>query len=90
MKEMKIVLVKSIEHDYTSIWEHGEMPEGYIIVSNPINVEFEMLPEGDLVNAEVELLKEAKREVFAQAQIRANAIEDKIQSKLAIESGGRE
>ena len=84
MKEMKIVLVKSIEHDYTSIWEHGEMPEGYIIVSNPINVEFEMLPESDLVNAEVESLKEAKRDVFAKAQIRANAIEDKIQSLLAI------
>ena len=82
---MRLVLIKNTEYNYISVWEDGiTPPDGSIRVSESIDVDFEMLPQSDLVNAEVDALKEMVVETLANAQIKVNAIEDKIQSLLAI------
>ena len=87
---MKLVIAKSVKHDYTSVWEEGHIPDGFILLSKVLEVEFEMLTDSDQVNAEVESLRVLVKDTLAEAQIKVNAIGDRIQSLLAIECGGGE
>ena len=81
---MKLVLTKNTEYDYETVFKVGVLPEDHIIISKPLEVEFELLSDADIVNAEIGALKELAKGALADAQVRVNAIEDKIQSLLAI------
>jgi hypothetical protein len=85
----KIVLIKSTQYGLTRIINEDEIQylrDDEFAVSMPVDVEFEMLPRTDHVNNEIEILKTAKSNLLAEAQVQANAIDDKIQHLLAIEN----
>ena len=83
--KITIGIIKCVQYGSSTTWDmHLPFPDGYILASEVLEVEIEMLPESDQVIAEVESLQEAKRDVLAKAQITANDIDEKIQSKLAI------
>ena len=81
---MKLVLTKNTEFDYTTVCKVNVLPDDHIVISKVLDVEFELLSDADIVNAEIGALKELAKGTLADAQVRVNAIEDKIQSLLAI------
>ena len=87
---MKLVLTKNTEYSYETVMKDGLLPDGHIVISKVKDVEFELLTDADIVNAEIGALKELANVTLADARVRVNAIEDKIQSLLAIECGGGE
>ncbi|MBL4664284.1 MAG: hypothetical protein JKY22_12205 [Flavobacteriaceae bacterium] len=85
---MEIILIKALKYGYTRIIELDDFQysrESHIVISKPLKIEFEMLPESDQVNAEVNVLRDIKEKGLADAQVVANKIDEKIQSLLAIE-----
>ena len=82
---MKLFLTKNTEYDYETVMKEGLLPDDHIVISKVVDVEFELLTDADIVSAEIGALEELARNTLAGAQVRVNAINDKIGSLLAIE-----
>ena len=87
---MKLVLTKNTEYDYETVFRAGILPDDHVVISKVIDVEFELLADADIVNAEIGALEELAKTTLADAQVRVDAIKDKIGSLLAIENLGEE
>lgn len=83
-KTIEVVLIKHIEYGSPTPCNADCIPGGYLAISKPVSVEFELLPDGDLVNTEIESLKEVIKETKQQCAESVQAAEDKIQSLLAL------
>jgi hypothetical protein len=64
--------------------DRGLEKNGYVAVSNPVEVTFTRLDKGSVVRAEIDQLESSIEEVTAKAVEAVQAIEDKIQSLLAL------
>jgi len=87
---MKLVLTKNTEYNYETVFRVGILPDDHVVISKVLDVEFELLTNTDIVNAEIGALEELAKTTLADAQFRVNAIRDKIGSLLAIECDGEE
>ena len=84
-----LVLVKSSRHGYVRAISSESLPhvsEGDFPISLPTEVEFMMIADEDQLNNEISALKAERCELLANAQVKANVIDDRIQKLLAIES----
>lgn len=66
---------------YSDMSQYGETA----LMEKDVTVEFELPDDFDLTTAEVEALKKQKQQVQAEAQVRINLIDEKIQRLLCIE-----
>ncbi len=85
-KIIELVLYKNIEHDYETTRNVGDLDgsPNYIHLSEPISVEFELLQDGDVVNAEIESIRGAIEATKRECAKSVQAAEEKIQSLLAL------
>lgn len=90
---MKMVLVKSVAHDYTSAVEVNEdgylsldyyIESGRIPVSEIIDIEFPELDNKEVINAEVAVLDKQMTKVRADAEASITALEGRKQELLSI------
>jgi hypothetical protein len=76
---------KGLEYDYEFVLEDlGDEKTDYVAISHPVEVTFEPLDKGDVVRAEIDHLESSIDEVKAKAAEAVQAINDKIQSLLAL------
>ena len=83
-----LVMVKNAQYGNVRIVEVDVLEfigEEEFVISLPIDVEFNMFDDGKQLNNEIETLRSARDKGLAEAQLRANVVNDKIQSLLAIE-----
>jgi len=83
---MKIALYKHTTFCYTIPREANTGHPDYIRVSDPVDIEFKMTPDSDLINAQVKSLRMQITSKRAEHQAEITRIENKIQSLLAIEN----
>ena len=84
-----LVMVKDSRYGGTHYREYESFiahPRNDVIISRPLQVEFEMLTKSDQVNNEIAVIKEIRDKGMADAQVVANLLDDRISSLLAIES----
>lgn len=84
---MKIAQYKNTKYGNTLISEHDEWMEEsseYIRTTEFLNVEFIDKPKEEIVTAEIDALNVMKESVRAEMQVKLNAIDENIQSLLAI------
>ncbi len=82
---MKLAIFKSIEHGYQTIDDEDfESINGYIRISEFVDVEFPLLPTGDLIAKEVSLLRDEKKKIQAETEIKLNNVDRKIGELLAL------
>ncbi len=82
---MKLAIFKSIEHGFNTIDDEDfESINRYVRISEFVDVEFPLLPKGDLVVKEVSLLREAKKKIQAETEIKLNNVDRKIGELLAL------
>ncbi len=82
---MKLAIFKSIEHVYQTIDDEDfESINGYIRISEFVDVEFPLLPTGDLIAKEVSLLRDEKKKIQAETEIKLNNVDRKIGELLAL------
>ena len=83
----ELALYRHAEYGYTSAFEptdHFEDSSEYTRISEILTVTFDMLPDNEVVAAEVARLKETRQEIQAKAEMKVRAIDDRIQSLLAL------
>lgn len=83
-KLIEIILYKNIKYDFEGVCEAGCIPDSYLAISKPAQVEFELLPDDDVVNAEIESIRDVIKETKRKCAESVQAAEDKIQSLLAL------
>ena len=83
---VKIAVFKNIKYGYTSPCEEGSLDdsEEYIRTSEYVDVIFPPLDSIDILNREVALLEQSKKDVQAAAQLQLTAIDSRIGKLLAL------
>ena len=82
---MKIAVFKNIKYGYTSTDEESlDDSEEYIRTSEYVDVIFPPLDNIDILNREVALLEQSKKDVQAAAQLQLTAIDSRIGKLLAL------
>ena len=82
---MKIAVFKNIKYGYTSTDEESlDDSEEYIRTSEYVDVIFPPLDSIDILNREVALLEQSKKDVQAAAQLQLTAIDSRIGKLLAL------
>ena len=82
---MKIAVFKNIKYGYTSTDEESlDDSEEYIRTSEYVDVIFPPLDSIDILNREVALLEQSKKDVQAAAQCQLTAIDSRIGKLLAL------
>ena len=71
------------KYNFTNINVYPDM-ENYTCIAGPITVTFEVKDRDEVVKTAVESLRNAIQKVRAEAEVKCNAIEEKIQSMLAL------
>ena len=81
----RIALFKNIEFGFSAPHcSSAENSEDYIRVSEYVDVEFPLLAREDIVTKQVNALKQAKKSVQAEAQIKVTTIDRQISELLAL------
>ena len=84
---IEIAMYKNIKYGHGSIFQVGDYMENdseFVRTSEIITVQIIDLPTADVVNAEIDGLKKVQGDLRAETELKLNAIDDKIQSLLAI------
>jgi len=84
---VKIAQYRSVKHDYITIGESREFYENkddFIRMTEYVEVDFVERPREEIVNIEIQALKDLKKEIHAAAQARVMEIDRKISDLLAI------
>ena len=76
------------EWNFTSINQYPDM-EDYTCIAGPVTVTFEVSDRDKIINDAVESLRNEIQKVRAKAEVKCNAIEEKIQSMLALPNLGK-
>ena len=71
------------EYNFTSINVYPDM-EDYTCIAGPVTVTFEVKDKSEVINTAVESMRNEIQKVRAEAEVKCNAIEEKIQSMLAL------
>lgn len=85
---MKVAQYKSVEFGFVSIDEvepYMEEHQGYVRVSEPVEVDFTPLPAGDVVPKQVKALEAAKQEAQEKYLKVIAGLDNKIANLMAIE-----
>ena len=82
----KIALYKDLEYGWNQIGDVDIYKDAktHVRISEIIEIEFEMLPEVDLVTAQINALKETKQKIQAECEVKLQAVDKKISELLAI------
>jgi hypothetical protein len=84
---MKIILLRNTKYNFESVWEAGDnYPDELIPVSEPMEVEFKMLPDLDVLNLQIEEIDNQIQKERANSQVRLNNLNQKKQELLSIGS----
>lgn len=83
-----IYLGWSQEYGWTQTFRKPECIGGYILISEPAEVTFKIKPSEDAINNAVSELRDKIQEIRAKSEAQCNAIEEKIQSYLALPNLG--
>jgi len=88
---MKIVLMKHVEYNYETVVianDDGKLGiyegDDYVRLSRTLIVDFEMLPDADIVGAKVAVIDKQMVKVRADAEASITALEGRKQELLAI------
>ncbi len=82
---MKIAKFKSIEHGFESIdSESIEKLNGYVRMTKYVDVEFVSLKYNCIAEKEANILKDVRKKVQADAQVKLNEIDRRISELLAL------
>lgn len=83
----KVALYKSVKLGFTYVDEYSTYAgrEDRVRVSEVELIEFTEIDRAAVINKEIDALKAAKTSLLADAQIKANQFDEKIQELLAIE-----
>ena len=68
---------------WTAIYEKPDL-EDYVCIAGPVTVTFEVNDKNKIIKDVVESLRNEIQKVRAEAEVRCGAIEEKIQSMLAL------
>jgi hypothetical protein len=71
------------EYNFTSINVYPDMAD-YTCIAGPVTVTFEVKDKSEVINTAVESMRNEIQKVRAEAEVKCNAIEEKIQSMLAL------
>ena len=71
------------EWSFMSISQHPDMDD-YTRVAGPLSVTFKIKDNDEIINDVVASLRKSMQTVRAEAEVKCNAIEEKIQSYLAL------
>lgn len=86
---MKIALFKSIEYGYESVSDDSyETLDGVVRLTKYIDVEFERLEEAEINAKQVSILKEVKKKIQAETELKLVEVDRKIGELLALPQGG--
>ena len=72
------------EYGFESIREEEDYMEGYVRLTEWVEVEMPFLPKEETMQGEIDLLREHLNEIRAEAQQKINRIEERIASLLAL------
>ena len=78
-----IYLLVNEKWGWTTTYEKPDL-EDYTCLAGPVTVTFEVKDRNEIINAAVESLRNEIQKVRAEAEVKCNAIEEKIQSMLAL------
>jgi len=88
---MELVLEKNLEYGYTTISELQEdgltvlhANPNYLVVSDVVDVEFNMISDAEIVTAEIDAIDDAINKEMADSEVRVNAMRQRKAELLAI------
>lgn len=58
---------------------------GFVVSEHTVEIPYQELPLEQLVNAEIEMLREEQNKILADAQVNSSLLEDQIQMLLCVE-----
>ncbi|MEE9193109.1 MAG: hypothetical protein V3U21_01105 [Thermodesulfobacteriota bacterium] len=82
---MKVAIFKSIEYGHESANDDGlEDVEGYLRITEYIDVEFVPIDRSEIVTKEISILKEVKKKIQAETELKLVEVDRKIGDLLAL------
>jgi hypothetical protein len=85
---MKIAIFKNIEYEFESVsGESSEGREGYVRITEYIDVEFERLEDKEIVEKQVDCLREVKKKIQAETEVKIGEVDRRIGELLSLPQG---
>lgn len=82
---MKIALFKSIEHGYESYSDESmEKFDGYIRLSEYVDVNFVKLSNADITAKEISVIRAVKKKIQAETEVKLGELDRKIGDLLSL------
>lgn len=82
-----VYLYKNHKYDFTNITtnpDYCDDDDEYLMISKPLEVEFELLPDQEIIQGAVNAIDKAIEKEKADSQVRLNAMDQRKQELLSI------